>query len=53
MDLTAVIFYGVVCGALGAFAPSLGSRLARVAVGGGIGIVSALVLPLLRNMMGY
>ena len=53
MDLTAIVFYGVVCGALGAFAPSLGNRLARMAVGGGIGIGSALLLPFLRNMMGY
>ena len=53
MDTVAIIFYGLVCGALGALAPALGSRAARIAIGAGIGVIAALVLPLLRNMMGY
>ncbi|RJT37517.1 hypothetical protein D3227_17955 [Mesorhizobium waimense] len=53
MDTVPLIFYAMVCGALGAVAPSIQSTVLRVAAGGVTGLVSALVLPFLRGAFGY
>ena len=52
-DPTAMIFYAVVCGTLAAFAPSLGGRMIRAAIGAGVGFVAAIVLASIKSMMGY
>ena len=53
MEPISLIFYAVVCGLLSLFAPSLGGRLPRLAVGAGVGVIAAIVLPVLRGAMGY
>ena len=50
MDTVPLVFYAVVCGALGAVAPSIQSTPRRMAAGGVTGLVSALVLPFLRGL---
>lgn len=52
MDPVALVFYAIVCGVLSLFAPSLGGRVSRLAVGAGVGVVAAAVLPLVNNMIG-
>jgi hypothetical protein len=34
-DTTAIVLYAAICGTLPALAPSLGDRVARIAIGGG------------------
>ncbi|MEL6570207.1 MAG: hypothetical protein AAFQ64_01010 [Pseudomonadota bacterium] len=46
-------FYAVVCGLLSVFAPQLGSFAMRLSIGAVVGAVSAIVLPILRDMGGY
>ncbi|MEL7151034.1 MAG: hypothetical protein AAGK71_09885 [Pseudomonadota bacterium] len=53
MDPVALVFYAIVCGCLSLFAPNLGGRTARLAVGAGVGVAAAAILPLLHNMIGY
>ena len=53
MDPIALVFYAVVCGLLSLVAPNLGGMLPRLVVGAGVGIVAAMVLPILNSMMGY
>ena len=53
MDLTAIAFYAVICGTLGVAAPNLGSMPIRLAVGAVVGIVAAILLPVLKGMVGY
>ncbi|MEL7212323.1 MAG: hypothetical protein AAGK92_06655 [Pseudomonadota bacterium] len=45
MDPITLIFYAVVCGILSLFAPHLGGRLRRLAVGAGVGVIAASALP--------
>ena len=52
MDPISLAFYAIVCGCLSVFAPNLGGFAPRLAVGAGVGIVAALVLPLLRGLFG-
>ena len=53
MDPIALGFYACVCGLLGLVAPSLGGAIARVAVGAGVGLVAAILLPWVGSTMGY
>ena len=53
IDSTAIVWYAVVCGALAAFAPSLGGRGVRIVIGAVVGIIAASILPFLKSMMGY
>lgn len=53
IDGTTIVWYAVVCGILSALAPSFGGLGLRLAIGGGVGIFAASVLPFLRGMMGY
>ncbi|MCB1385253.1 MAG: hypothetical protein KDJ80_04880 [Nitratireductor sp.] len=52
-DTTAIVWYAAICGALAAFAPSLGGRAARIAIGAVVGVIAASLLPFLKSMMGY
>lgn len=52
-DASAIIWYAAICGALSAFAPSLGGRIARIIIGAVVGIIAATVLPILKGMIGY
>lgn len=52
IDATAIAWYAVICGVLSALAPSFGGRLARIIVGGIVGIVAATVLPMVRALTG-
>lgn len=52
MDPVTMVFYGVVCGVLGALAPNLGKRNARMVIGAIIGVVSAILLPAVRSAIG-
>ncbi|MBX3531123.1 MAG: hypothetical protein KF849_10985 [Rhizobiaceae bacterium] len=52
MDPVTLSFYAVVCGLLAGFAPSAGSRAFRIALGIGVGLVAASVLPPLRASLG-
>lgn len=53
MDPVALVFYALVCGVLSLFAPNLGGRVSRLAVGAGVGVVAAALLPVLNTMIGY
>lgn len=48
MDPIALVFYALVCAILSFFAPQLGGRTVRLAVGAAVGVVAASVLPILR-----
>lgn len=52
MDLTAMAFYALVCGGLGAMSPRLPSFWQRFGVAALVGIVAAALLPLLRGAFG-
>ena len=52
MDPVNLAFYGLVCGTLAAFAPSLGSRVTRAVVGVVIGVIASALLPLLKGLLG-
>jgi hypothetical protein len=54
MDPISISFYAVVCGLLGLVSPAMGSYLPRLGVGAIVGIVAAILLPYLRQMVtGY
>ncbi|MEO1790075.1 MAG: hypothetical protein AAFR34_10250 [Pseudomonadota bacterium] len=53
MDPISVVFYALICGCLSLFAPNLGGYIPRLIVGAVVGIVAAVSLPMLREMMGY
>lgn len=53
MDFTAIAWYAAICGALSAFAPLFGGRIARVVIGATVGILAASLFPLMRSMIGY
>lgn len=52
MDVTAMAFYALVCGGLGAFSPRLPSLWQRFAVAALVGIIAAAALPVLRGALG-
>jgi len=52
MDVTAMAFYALVCGGLGALAPRLPSFLQRFAVAALVGVIAAALLPLMRAALG-
>ncbi|PRY80727.1 hypothetical protein CLV76_10391 [Marivita geojedonensis] len=52
MDLTAMAFYALVCGSLGALAPRLERFWLRFAVAAVVGIVAAAALPAIRGALG-
>ncbi len=52
MDVTALVFYGLVCGGLGWAGPRLGAPMVRFGIGVVVGIIAASVLPLLRAAIG-
>lgn len=52
MDVTAMAFYALVCGGLGAVSPRFPSLWHRVTVAALVGIVAAALLPLLRGALG-
>lgn len=52
MDYTAMTFYALVFGALGVLAPRLPSFWQRFAVAALVGIVAAVLLPILRGALG-
>ena len=49
---TATLFYAIVCGCLAAFAPSLGGRVLRAAIGAVVGFAAAALLAFLRARTG-
>jgi hypothetical protein len=51
MDPIALLFYAVVCGCLSFFAPNLGGRMQRLAIGAGVGVVAAALLPIIRQVV--
>jgi len=51
MDAFSLGFYAVVCGLLAGFVPAAG-RAFRIALGVGVGLVAASVLPPLRASLG-
>ena len=52
MDVTALIFYAAVCGVLSMFAPNMGGRMSRLAIGAVVGVIAAALLPFLRGFFG-
>ncbi len=52
MDVTAMAFYALVCGCLGALSPKLERFWFRFGVAALVGIVAAAVLPVLRVALG-
>ena len=54
MEPISLVFYAVVCGLLSYFAPNIGGAMPRMAIGAGVGVAAAAVLPLVHGMMtGY
>lgn len=52
MDLTALVFYALVCGGLSVAGPKLGAPFVRFGIGAVVGIIAALVLPVIRSGLG-
>jgi len=52
MDLFNIVYYGLICGLLGAFAPKLGKRNVRFVIGIAIGVIAATLLPEVRSAIG-
>ncbi|MCU4651511.1 hypothetical protein N8I71_01625 [Roseibacterium sp. SDUM158016] len=52
MDVTALVFYAIVCGLLSLAAPASGRPLSRIAIGAAVGIAAAALLPALRTTFG-
>lgn len=52
MDVTALVFYAIICGLLSLAAPRVTKPLTRVAIGALVGIAAALILPALRIAFG-
>ena len=43
-------FYACICGVLGVASPRLGSMPVRLAIGAAVGVVAALILPVVRGV---
>lgn len=52
MDVTALIFYAIICGILSLAAPTMHKPATRVAIGALVGIAAAALLPVLRVNLG-
>ena len=52
MDIIGLVYYGAICGLLGGVSPRIGDAPVRVALGIGVGIAAAGLLPYLRQMAG-
>jgi len=52
MDVTALVFYALVCGCLSLASPGLGRPAIRIAIGAVVGIAAAALLPFLKTMFG-
>lgn len=52
MDPITMTYYAAICAALGAAAPRIPALPVRLAVGAGVGLVAAAVLPGLRAAVG-
>lgn len=52
MDIIGLVYYGAICGVLGGISPRIGEAPVRVALGIGVGIAAAGLLPYLRQMVG-
>ncbi|MFC3072850.1 hypothetical protein [Shinella pollutisoli] len=53
MDPVNLTYYAVVCGGLAAYSPSLSSRIVRLAMGFGVGALSATLLPAVHFLLGF
>jgi len=53
MDPVSIIFYAVICGALGLAGPRLGSAPVRSGIGTAVGIIAAIALPVIRTSLFY
>jgi hypothetical protein len=51
MDLTGLIFYAVICGALGVAAPNFPNSVSRLVFGAIVGVLAAFSLPYLKQMI--
>ncbi|WGH77825.1 hypothetical protein [Jannaschia ovalis] len=52
IDVTAMVFYGLVCMVLAGYVPATQRRGTRLAIGAGVGMVAAVLLNLLRAPLG-
>ncbi|CTQ48725.1 hypothetical protein [Jannaschia donghaensis] len=52
IDPVAIVFYAAVCAGLAAVSPAASDRGRRLAIGAVVGIVAALILPNLRQLVG-
>ncbi len=51
MDILALTFYGIICGALAYISPTMKNTLIRLAIGVGTGLIAASALPLVRAVV--
>lgn len=51
MDLLGMVFYALICGALGLAGPRLGPPVIRFGIGAAVGLVAVTVLPILRTLL--
>jgi hypothetical protein len=51
MDFLTTGFYAIVCGTLAAFAPQGTTRAIRAAIGAAVGVVTALLWPVLHGVL--
>lgn len=51
MDPVSLAFYAIVCGCLSAASPIVPSLPVRLALGAGVGVLAAALLPLLRGVL--
>lgn len=54
MDFVSLGFYAIICGLLGVAAPNMGPPAMRLGIGAAIGIIAAILLPMIRGLVtGY
>ena len=53
MDPVNLTYYAVVCGGLAAYSPTLSNRIVRLAMGFGVGALSAMLLPTVHFFLGF
>ena len=52
MDVTALVFYAIVCGVLSLSGPRLGRPAIRFGIGALVGVVAAAIRPSIRVVVG-
>ena len=52
MDVTALVFYAIICGCLSLAGPRLGAPFLRLGIGAAVGVTAAALLPVIRGMLG-